>query len=528
MAEIRKRENVFDLGGEWAEPILWYARAVKAMRARSFSDTKSWRFYAAIHGVSQYVWTQYQYLNASDAIPSADDIAAYLNQCQHQSWFFLPWHRGYLLALEKVLREDIRALGGPQETWALPYWNYFAPGQNVLPPAFLSRNWPDGPDDNPLYVEQRYGEMVTQAPFDIRTVTNLHSMEDTEFFGPGNGGTAGFGGPVTGFNWNSGTNGALESDPHNQVHGLIGGEHPTLTFPNGGPPLPGLMASPTSAALDPIFYLHHCNIDRLWESWNKFPADKVSRRPADWKNPTHPLWLQGPTNVGQHEFAMPNPDGSKWVYTPRDMQDIGALGYEYDNLDPQTDVSPDPLGDRLATLSLDATREALPGVLSVEPTSRDSEMIGAGDGLSLAGSAPMSASVRMEPTARRRVVASLSSATDSLPDRVFLNFENITGLSDAVIIKVYVGLPGSAGTAGERPFAGSISTFGVALASDANGPHVGDGITYTLEITKIVDRLQLVGNFDINDLAIEFLPLREIPETARIKIGRISLYRQPA
>ncbi|CAM5508780.1 hypothetical protein MAUB1S_08495 [Mycolicibacterium aubagnense] len=527
MAGLRKRQNVFKLGGDWADPILWYARAVKAMRARPFSDTTSWRFYASIHGVSQYVWTQYGYLRPSDALPGANDVAAYINQCQHQSWFFLPWHRGYLLALEKVLRNEIRLLGGPHESWALPYWNYFAPGQNVLPPAFLSRNWPDGAGDNPLFVEQRYGEIVTQAPFDIGTVTNLDSMGDDEFFGPGGGGTAGFGGPITGFNWNSGTNGGLEADPHNQIHGLVGGEHPTLTYPNGAP-MVGLMGSPISAALDPIFYLHHCNIDRLWESWNKFPAGKVSRRPISWQNPTQTLWLDGPTNVGQHEFAMPNPDASKWVYTPNGMQDIAVLGYEYDSLDPAADVSADPLGDRLVTLGLPADRGTLDGVLAVGSSSRTPEMIGAGEGLSLAGSAPVLASVRTEPAARRRVVESFSTTAHVPPDRVFLNFENITGLSDAVIVKVYVGLPGSAGSASDRQFAGSISTFGLAQASDPNGLHVGNGITYTLEITKIVDQLHLKGEFDVDDLAIELVPLRNIPTAAQIKIGRISLYRQAA
>jgi tyrosinase len=28
------------------------------------------------------------------------------------------------------------------------------------------------------------------------------------------------------------------------------------------------MSDPGIAALDPIFYLHHCNIDRMWAVWN--------------------------------------------------------------------------------------------------------------------------------------------------------------------------------------------------------------------------------------------------------------------
>jgi tyrosinase len=45
------------------------------------------------------------------------------HECAHGNWFFLPWHRAYLLEFEAVARAHIEALGGPHETWALPYWN---------------------------------------------------------------------------------------------------------------------------------------------------------------------------------------------------------------------------------------------------------------------------------------------------------------------------------------------------------------------------------------------------------------------
>lgn len=45
--------------------------------------------------------------------------------------------------------------------------------------------------------------------------------------------------------------GALEHRPHDLVHDAIG----------------GFMGEPDTAANDPIFWLHHCNIDRLWNRW---------------------------------------------------------------------------------------------------------------------------------------------------------------------------------------------------------------------------------------------------------------------
>jgi hypothetical protein len=48
-----------------------------------------------------------------------------------------------------------------------------------------------------------------------------------------------------------GVQGTLEALPHNQVHNSIGGWMPTPASPR-----------------DPIFFMHHCNIDRIWAVWN--------------------------------------------------------------------------------------------------------------------------------------------------------------------------------------------------------------------------------------------------------------------
>jgi hypothetical protein len=50
--------------------------------------------------------------------------------------------------------------------------------------------------------------------------------------------------------FDSGT-GDLEQQPHNVIHCLVG----------------GLMCDPHTAAQDPVFWLHHSNIDRLWKRW---------------------------------------------------------------------------------------------------------------------------------------------------------------------------------------------------------------------------------------------------------------------
>ena len=532
MGNLRKRENIFELGGDWADPILWYARGVKAMKARKLDQRTSWTFFAAVHGIRRWMWDFYGFTAATDADPGSADTATYLDQCQHQSWYFLPWHRGYLLALENVIRKEIELLGGPHESWALPYWNYFATGQNMLPPAFRSADWPDGQFDNPLFVVQRWGVMGGSNPYDISDNTNLAQMGDPTFTGPGGGGSGGFGGLETGFNWGGGKSGGIESDPHNVVHVLVGGEDTTL-FPPGTPFAGnfqhGVMSDPLAAALDPIFYLHHCNMDRLWESWNSFPPGKPRTAPSDWQNPSNAKWLDGPASLGEREFAMPNPDGSKWVYTPAHMRDITVLGYTYDDLTPGAVAPAVTVAQRISNLGIAARAGAANAGVTVASQEKV-EMIGANAGaVSLAGRDPVRSIIRTQPEARGRVVRSLQGARPvaTVPDRVFLNLENVTGRSDATMFRVYVGGAGGADPTGDRDYlAGSVALFGVSQASDPAGGHAGNGITYTLEITRIVDKLHLGDNFNVDELAVFLVPAANIPEAAQVRVGRISIYRQ--
>jgi len=40
---VRMRRDVWKLGNDWDDAILWYARAVKDLSARPFADMTSWR-----------------------------------------------------------------------------------------------------------------------------------------------------------------------------------------------------------------------------------------------------------------------------------------------------------------------------------------------------------------------------------------------------------------------------------------------------------------------------------------------------
>jgi hypothetical protein len=182
------RKNVWELGGDWADTILWYARGVAAMKARALAEPTSWNFYGAIHGIDTDLWGQFGYLSPSTPMPSSALQNTFWNQCQHGSWYFLPWHRGYLLAFEANVRAEVIKLGGPAD-WALPYWNYFKSGQSALPPAFASANWPDGQGNNPLFVPQRYGPNNDGKVFVPLNEVNLKALKDPTFTGVASAGS---------------------------------------------------------------------------------------------------------------------------------------------------------------------------------------------------------------------------------------------------------------------------------------------------------------------------------------------------
>ena len=136
----RLRHNIWNLGtpqNPWHPITLTYALGVRAMQQLPVADPRSWAYQSAIHGT---------YLTGR---PSG----APWNQCQHATWFFVPWHRMYLFQFENILRSLLPA--ADQDSWALPFWDYSSgsPG-NALPTAFRVGTLPDH-TPNPLFVPER-------------------------------------------------------------------------------------------------------------------------------------------------------------------------------------------------------------------------------------------------------------------------------------------------------------------------------------------------------------------------------------
>lgn len=523
------RKNAYNNGGTFDNTdLLFYAQAVGIMKSRPVSDATSWWFYAAIHG--EYLtlnpfqgkypnWKAIKSIPASanlNDLPSKEQTQLFWNQCQHQSWFFTPWHRGYLAALENILRDIIiNDLNGPKD-WALPYWNYLKEGQNDIPKAFMQPYLPDNKTPNPLYIPERYGPNGDGHVF--VEVTGVHAINDTcqtltTFTGGVN-----YGGPETEFSHDGDSSGKLESNPHNKVHVFTGGFDGIATADADESSIEGLMSDPSTAALDPIFYIHHCNIDRMWDAWNK-----TGNNP----NPNAAQWLVGPSASGHSQFAMPMTNtGTPWYFSPKDVDTTvinfygeTPYGYTYDDLSLQSGKDKTmftSVQQRLINLGKLDSEMAI-NTDSMATSDNSPELVGASE-----ASSPLKlktgtteTSVKLDKKTFKSVSDSLlTESTKALPDEVYLKLENVTGVNNSNFLAVYV----------NNIFVESVALFGIRLASLENSEHGGDGLSFEFNISSIIDELHLANSLDnLDNLHVQIETRNPILE--EIQIGRISVYR---
>jgi hypothetical protein len=227
-------------------------RGVAVMKSRKPSDPKSWFFQAAIHGVSPEFVAE---ALARDPDVAKVDQAKFWNQCPHAgqvSAEFLIWHRAYLFYFEQILRE---AAGDSQ--LSVPYWAYNEADRGF--PAIFGDPDPDprtGEPRNPLFDVQREAAFVFGVyELSDEAVSTQLSDAEKRFFGPSE--REGFAGGVA--DSNPLTQGLAERSPHNSIHFAVGG-----AIGNAA----GSMSDVSTAAFDPIFWVHHANIDRLWSIWD--------------------------------------------------------------------------------------------------------------------------------------------------------------------------------------------------------------------------------------------------------------------
>ena len=253
------------------------------------------------------------------------------------------------------------------------------------------------------------------------------------------------------FNWRH--NGAIETIPHAPVHNYVGTDYDPETKMPIGPV--GFMSDLLTASRDPIFWLHHCNIDRVWQMW-------LDLNPAH-KNPGADEWLHS-------SFTFPTPDPKKTkTWQVGDVLDTTAsgLGYVYDTAAAPSAVSAGSPGLQ--------PREVGPEVSAPTPA-QPPQLIGAKVGVPIV--ADRSADIELSPPAvsGRAIIADGERVE---PQEWLLSLEGITGTVAAPVYSVYLNVPVGAVPA-DHPdlLAGMITTFGLPEASRSGGDHDGMGLEF--------------------------------------------------
>ena len=151
--------------------------------------------------------------------------------CPHTCGLFLPWHRAFIFGFENALRAAVQS-----DTLALPYWDWM--GTREIPALFAD------PNNNPLWA-QRYTDQDRPDDVKLPAQADVDNITAEPYF-------ADFGG-IGGCASSGRAQLADIKTPHDDVHFWVG----------------FAMADPVGAACDPIFWVHHANVDRIWANWQK-------------------------------------------------------------------------------------------------------------------------------------------------------------------------------------------------------------------------------------------------------------------
>jgi tyrosinase len=430
---IRQEINDFMKSPEKVEAL---RRGVRVMEERSLKnpdDPTGWLVQANIHG-----------------LPTKKAVSEPLATCQHGSFYFLPWHRAYLYYFERILRD---ASGDP--TLTLPYWNYSASNNRTLPDPFRNPNkmcktWQQDEDCNPLYVSNTHRKAGVNSPTNptplpdfvvsYATAFSYKNFDNSPETPPVDIASPSFGGQILSEPKHLAMpHGQLEHQPHDLVHNQIGSGIASNPDTCSG----SWMGNPNCAGRDPIFWVHHANIDRLWTNWLALGDGRA--------NPTDENWRNTP-------FSFYNEKGQLEKRPVSDFLDTKALGYIY---------SDDP--------SLAETMNA-PRQQSVDLRGRRANV-----------PIPL-------PLKRNQLFTAAFGANQSRSPVLIL--EGVTYDPGAPIYKIYINLPPGAEANTQKPYyVGAISLFAYP-----------QGETFKFDISDELQGLLEQERISGNEISVQFVP----------------------
>lgn len=401
------------------------------MRALPYTDPTSMGYQVAIHGTTM-----------TDNLPS-------WNSCHmaNQSFFFFAWHRMYIYFFERILR----AKSG-RANLTLPYWNYQT--NPVLHPAYR-----DNSRGNPLYDATRNAAINAGGALPSSILTAFaNSLDITSYY-----------------TFQSDLNGG----PHGSVHTTVAGN----------------MAVVTTAAKDPVFWLHHSNIDRLWEEWLGRCGGRA--------NPVDSIWLN-------NSYTFFDEFGSPVTLTGSQVVDIASqLNYRYDSLPP----SPNCGGIQSRLMS---TETVLSNSASVAIQGQSQKTSFAKESMN-----------KLDSFIKKKNRTNFKFGNKTDPERLIMTFSGITiNQMPQGAVEVYLNLPPgtTSPSSGSKYFAGLLDLF--SAEHQATHTSKGNNDKIQVDITKAAQALGLTLK-DLKKAEVMFfvrgvsLNGKETTSQAQITIQRI-------
>jgi tyrosinase len=178
---------------------------------------------------------------------------------------FLPWHRAYVLDLE-------RALQAIDATVTVPYWRFDQPAPNLFTLDFMGASNSEQVavfrPGHPLeqWVTDRQPGITRGLDFDINGPANV--IDELS--------TINLGDDYTTF---ADEGSGIEIDPHGSAH--VSFTEASSLFHIG------------TAVKDPVFFMLHANVDRLWAKWQWIKQRALATDPAAFTETP-------PSHVGHH------------------------------------------------------------------------------------------------------------------------------------------------------------------------------------------------------------------------------------
>jgi tyrosinase len=157
---------------------------------------------------------------------------------------------------------------------------------------------------------------------------------------------------------------------------------------------------------------------------------------------------------------------------------------------------------------------------------KEAELLGANSGELEIKGAGASTVVRLSADGQRRLSALLGGpSTAEWRGGVYLGLENIRGTFDAAVLNTYINLPENARSADHHHLmAESVGLYGLRMASVRQGKSSGQGLTFILEITRILKDLMASKSLNAEQIHVSILPERPLPDSVTIAIGRVSIF----